>query len=127
MLRHVILTATYESNQAIPSKTFTQAIKETIDREPDAQAAAAVTYTSHFPINPMNVAIKDVWMNMSTVERRDLEKWYPDLTKTIFLLLTGLEGDRTDGTQKNDLQRRITARVYAVPPATEKETDSETQ
>lgn len=90
MIRHVLISGTYEAADAIPSHVFSGTFKDTVDAA-EGEPIACVAYTTHYTRNPISLGLKDVWMAMTDDRRVIFGQQYPELLEAIHILLLGSE------------------------------------
>lgn len=91
MYRHILVTGTYTSLEAIPSKTMTEGIKDVIVSN-EGDPIALMSYTTGYPMSPVECGLKDAWLALTNEQRHNVSESYPELHRAIFLLMMGHHG-----------------------------------
>ncbi len=91
--RHVLISASYESDKAVPSRDLTRIVRDGLS-ELDVDVEQIMSYTQSYRMSPMAVGLIEVWQNLSQAEREDVP---PKLTNALMLMM-GVEGSTDAGT-----------------------------
>jgi hypothetical protein len=86
MFRHVLISATYESDSAVTSSDVTRILREGFE-ERDYDLHQIMSYQMPYPQSPMAAGLRDGWMRMTDVERRRLSESFPELYQPLLILL----------------------------------------
>lgn len=85
--RHILITASYESDKAIPSMEITRIVRNGLS-DLDVEVEQIMSYTQSYRMSPMAAGLIEVWQNMSDAER---EKVPSKLAHSIMVMM-GVEG-----------------------------------
>jgi hypothetical protein len=91
---HLLISATYETDELIASQAFTKVIQKALFKT--ETLLNIITYQMPYPINPMQCGLKECWRDFTDEEREGFAEQYPDLA-TAISLMCGDDNDKEDG------------------------------
>lgn len=71
MRRHLLISATYDSDRAIPSRDVSKLVVAGL-RDYDVDVAAITTYTQTYAATVQAACLKDAWVEMTDEQRAQL-------------------------------------------------------
>lgn len=89
MLRHFLISGTYSSAKAIPSRDLSKALGEYLS-EVDVDPHSIMSYTTPYKVSPIDAQLKDVMMNLNPGERDVLQSHIPKLWNALSFLMNGM-------------------------------------
>jgi hypothetical protein len=87
---HLLITATYETDEPIPSRFISHAVRDIIERT--ELLNQITTYQMPYAVPPMHLGLKEVCRRMGSSYDEFAER-YPDLAMAISLMVGVEDGD----------------------------------
>jgi hypothetical protein len=90
---HILITATYEAKDPIPSCVINREVQDINSLRKHTTLQNMITYQMAYPIRPTDCGLKDVWDKMDRYEREEFAESYPQLATAIALMCGGDDGE----------------------------------
>lgn len=81
---HILISATYETDEPIPSRFLSNAVRDIITRTEVLNNIT--TYQMPYPISPMQYGLKEQWALLDEWDRERLGEMFGDLATAIALM-----------------------------------------